>query len=226
MNSDMPAAFDRSKDGDFLSSVTTNILERIQNNTLALPSMPLAVARCMSLLRENDFSLRQAAQVIEKDPLLAARVLSVSNSATYGGLAQVRNVVQAATRLGADNLRLVLFEVMASHVFISVDPNIRNACQALWQHSRSVAATSRQLALMVDAGDPGEAYLAGLLHDIGKPIIASLLVKAENRLLGTRTDTWIDPETWMSVVQNGHRPVGVALSERWLLPEAVVSTVA
>lgn len=215
-----------SKQGELLSSVTRNILERIENNTLALPSMPVAVARCMALLRENDFSLRQAAQVIEKDPLLAARVLSVSNSATFGGLAQVRNVVQAATRLGANSLRVVLFEVMASHVFVSVDPQIRQSCNALWQHSRAVASTARQLALMVAAGDPGEAYLAGLLHDIGKPIIASLLVKAENRLLGTRTDVWLDPDTWMAVVQAGHRPVGVALARKWMLPETVVSTVA
>jgi putative nucleotidyltransferase with HDIG domain len=188
--------------------------------------MPIAVARCMALLRENDFSLRQAALVIEKDPLLAARVLSVSNSASFAGLAPVRNVIQAATRLGADNLRLVLFEVMASHIFISVDIRIRTACHALWQHSRSVAATSRQLTVVVGAGDPAEGYLAGLLHDIGKPIIASLLVKAENRLLGTRTDVWLDPDTWMEIVQSGHRSVGVALAKKWMLPEAVVSTVA
>jgi len=94
------------------------------------------------------------------------------------------------------------------------------------QHSRGVAAMSRQLTLMVGAGDPGEAYLAGLLHDIGKPIVASLLVKAENRLLGTETNVWLDPDTWMSIVQNGHRPVGVALAKKWMLPEAVVSTVA
>src|SRR5258706_10103241 len=130
------AADNRAKHDQLLASVSENILERIRNNTLALPSMPIAVARCMALLRENDFSLRQAAQVIEKDPLLAARVISVSNSAAFGGLAQVRNVVQAATRLGADNLRLVLFEVMASHVFVSVDPEIRHACNALWKHSR------------------------------------------------------------------------------------------
>src|SRR5882724_8479266 len=222
----VPIADNRSKHDELLTSVTENILERIRNNTLALPSMPIAVARCMALLRENDFSLRQAAQVIEKDPLLAARVISVSNSAAFGGLAQVRNVVQAATRLGADNLRLVLFEVMASHIFVSVDAKIRSACHALWQHSRAVAAMSRQLTLMVGAGDPGEAYLAGLLHDIGKPIVASLLVKAENRLLGTETNVWLDPDTWMSIVQNGHRPVGVALAKKWMLPEAVVSTVA
>src|SRR5882757_9793152 len=217
---------DRAKEIDLLTSVTENILERIRTDTLALPSMPMAVARCMALLRENDFSLRQAAQVIEKDPLLAARVLAVSNSATFGGLAQVRNVTQAATRLGADSLRLVLFEVMASHIFVSVDVKIRSACHALWQHSRAVASTARQLTLMVDAGDAGEAYLAGLLHDIGKPIIASLLVKAENRLLGTKTDIWLDSDTWMSIVQSGHRPVGVALANKWVLPETVVSTVA
>jgi len=214
------------KQDELLSSVTRTILERTQNDTLALPSMPIAVARCMSLLRENDFSLRKAAQVIEKDPLLATRVLSVSNSATFGGLAQVRTVVQAATRLGADNLRVVLFEVMASHVFVSIDPKIRHACSALWEHSRAVAVTSRQLSLMVDAGDASDAYLAGLLHDIGKPIMASLLVKAENRLLGSRTDVWLDPETWMAIVQAGHRLVGIALVRKWLLPETVVRAVA
>jgi putative nucleotidyltransferase with HDIG domain len=226
MTSVAPQADDRSKQEELRASVTGNILERIRNNTITLPSMPIAVARCMALLRENDFSLRQAAQVIERDPLLAARVLSVSNSAAFGGLVQVRSVAQAATRLGADNLRLVLFEVMASHIFISVDLKIRNACHALWQHSRAVAATSRQLTLIVGAGDPGDAYLAGLLHDIGKPIIASLLVKAENRLLGTRTDVWLDLETWMDIVQSGHRPVGVALAKKWMLPDAVVTTVA
>ena len=87
MNSSAAPAMDPSKQDELLASVTGNILERIQNNTLALPSMPIAVARCMALLRENDFSLRQAAQVIERDPLLAARVLSVSNSAAFGGLA-------------------------------------------------------------------------------------------------------------------------------------------
>src|SRR5215831_15389219 len=121
MSGGTEGAEDRSKDEQFRASVISDILERIENKTLPLPSMPIAVARCVALLRENDFSLRQAARVIEKDPLLAARVLAVSNSVTFGGLAPVRNIVQAAIRLGADNLRLVLFEVMASHLFVSVD---------------------------------------------------------------------------------------------------------
>jgi putative nucleotidyltransferase with HDIG domain len=215
-----------SKWDELLSSVTGDLLERLENDTLSLPTMPVAVARCMSLLRENDFSLRQAAQVIEKDPPLAACVLSVSNHATFGGLARAQTVAQAATRLGADNLRVVLFEVMASHVFVSVDPEIRPACKVLWQHSRAVAATSRQLTLMVDAGDADEAYLAGLLHDIGKPIVASLLLQAESRVAGTSADIWLDPETWMAIANAGHRRVGVAIARKWMLPETVVSTVA
>jgi putative nucleotidyltransferase with HDIG domain len=225
MSGGTEGAEDRSNQEDLRTTVTNDILERIENDTLALPSMPIAVARCMALLRENDFSLRQAAHVIEKDPLLAARVLSVSNSVTFGGLAPVRNIVQAATRLGADNLRLVLIEVMASHLFVSVDVNIGPACHVLWQHSRAVASTSRHLTLVVGAGDPGDAYLAGLLHDVGKAIILSLLVKAENHLL-RGTDVWLDPDTWMAIVQDGHRPVGAALARNWLLPEAVVSTIA
>jgi len=205
--------------------VITDILERIENKTLPLPSMPIAVARCMALLRENDFSLRQAARVIEKDPLLASRVLAVSNSVTFGGLAPVRNIVQAAIRLGADNLRLVLFEVVASHLFVSVDDDIRATCDVLWQHSRAVASTSRHLTLVVGAGDPSEAYLAGLLHDVGKPIVLSLLGNAENPLF-EGADVRLDPDTLMAIVQDCHRLVGAALAKNWLLPETVVSSVA
>src|ERR1051325_9138869 len=179
MSGGAEGADERSKEEGFRAAVINEILERIDNKTLPLPSMPVAVARCMALLKENDFSLRQAARVIEKDRFLAARALAVSNSVTFGGLAPVRNIVQAAIRLGADNLRLVLFEVMASHLFVSVDEDVRAACDVLWQHSPAVASASRHLTLVVGAGDPSEAYLAGLLHDVGKPIVLSLLVKTD-----------------------------------------------
>ncbi|HLK37802.1 MAG TPA: HDOD domain-containing protein [Polyangiaceae bacterium] len=209
-----------------METVTENILQRITRGTLSLPSMPVAAFDCLALLRQSDFSMRAAALVIEKDPALAARVLSVSNSAAFCTKEKARTVVQSIMRLGANNLRLVLFEAMAIPIYESNDPRIRRACGALWRHSRTVAACAREVASRVHAGDSCEAYLSGLLHDIGKPIVATLLVQAEHRLVGRKTELWMEPDAWMDVVQQAHRTVGVALAEKWELPDTVVGAVA
>lgn len=206
--------------------VAENVLRRLEDGTFALPSMPLAAFDCLELLRTPDFSVAAAARVIEEDFALAARVLAVTNSAAFSSKEKARSITQAVMRLGATNLRLVLFEAMAIPIYDSNDPRIRKACVAIWQHARAVADCARRLAVMTGTGDPGEAYLAGLLHDVGKPIIASLLVKAEHRLIGHQTDLWLEPETWLDVVQMAHRTAGVALARKWQLPEAVASTAA
>lgn len=211
---------------ELVERVVANVLSRITQGTFVLPSMPAAAFDCLELLRQPDFSVTDATSVIEDDVALAARVLAVTNSAAFGGRAKVRSIGKAVARLGAANLRLVLFEAMAIPIYDSKDPRIRQACLAIWHHSRAVADCARRLAVVTNAGDPGEAYLAGLLHDIGKPIIASLLVGAEHRIIGRQTGFWLEAETWLDVVQGAHRAAGVALAREWKLPEAVLATAA
>jgi putative nucleotidyltransferase with HDIG domain len=208
-----------------MERITQTVLHQIGARTLALPAIPTAAFDCLELLRKSDFSMREAASVIEQDPALAARVLSVCNSAAFGAREKARSVDQAITRLGSENLRLVLFEATAGPIYESGDPRIRGACGALWRHSRAVASGARLAAVELRAGDPGEAYLAGLLHDIGKPLVGSILVKAEHRLVGTKTEIWLEPLA-LDMVQELHRTVGVALAQAWRLPETVIGVVA
>jgi HD-like signal output (HDOD) protein len=206
--------------------IAENILGRIDQGTLPLPSIPVAAMTCLALLRRADFSMSEAAGVIEQDPTLALRVLAVSHSVAFCAKQKARTVLQSVTQLGASNLRLVLFEAMAAPIYESSDPRIRNACRALWQHSRAVASCARLGAIRTRVGDPAEAYLGGLLHDIGKPIVASLLVKAEHRLIGQQTELWLEPDAWLDVVHAIHRTVGIALVRKWELVDTVVSSVA
>jgi putative nucleotidyltransferase with HDIG domain len=206
--------------------IVENILRRISEGTVVLPSMPVAAFDCLELLRKPDFSVVEAARVIEEDLALAARVIEVTNSAAYNARQRAKTIAQAVMRLGAANLRSALFEAMAVPIYDSSDPAIRKACSAVWQHSRVVADFARRVATIAGRDDPGEAYLAGLLHDIGKPIVASLLLKAEHRLVGRETDAWLDPQAWLDIVQGAHRAAGVALARKWQLPEAVVLTAA
>jgi HD-like signal output (HDOD) protein len=206
--------------------VAENVLDRIERGALPLPSIPLAALACFELLRKPDFSMQEAARVIEQDPALALRVLSVSHSVAFRAKKQARSIIHAITQLGAENLRLVLFEAMAAPIYESSDRRIRKACRVLWRHSRAVASAARLAASQMRALDPGEPYLAGLLHDVGKPMVASLLLRAEHRLIGKQTDLWLEPDAWLDVVQDIHRTVGVALVQKWELAEPIVRCVA
>jgi putative nucleotidyltransferase with HDIG domain len=106
-------------------------------------------------------------------------------------------------------------------MFESSDRHIAQICRGLWAHSLAVAILSRDLVREARNGRADEGYLAGLLHDIGKPVVASLLLDAERRLRGIRTQTWIMPAAWLRILSGAHRRVGVALATKWQLPDSV-----
>jgi HD-like signal output (HDOD) protein len=185
--------------------------------------MGAARLECARLLRRSDFAIEEAVSVVEDDPALAACVLVAANQ---GSNERARSVREAATRLGSESLRRLLLEATAAPARESRDSRIRDAYDSLWRHARAVGSAARLAAMMFRAGDPDEAHLAGLLHDVGKLVAGSLLVEPELRLVGTKTKLWLDPEAWVDVVESVHLGVGSDLAEAWKLPDAVVRVVA
>jgi HD-like signal output (HDOD) protein len=202
------------------------LLQKIADNTLKLPAMREVVMRCMALLSREDLALRDVARAASQDPVLVGRILSVSNSAAFAGTEPIRTVLAAVTRLGVANLKTVLFEAAAHQVFDSADQRIRASCRGLWIHSRAVAILAREIARYTCLDDLDDAYLGGLLHDIGKPVVASLLLRSERVLLGTMTQIWFDADSWIELVELSHRAIGIALSKTWNLPATVVSAIS
>jgi putative nucleotidyltransferase with HDIG domain len=209
-----------------LAAEAKTILEkRIGDNSLPLPPPPTVVMKTMSLLRDPNFSPRDAAPIIERDSVLAVRVMRAANSVQHGGMERAKSLPQALTRLGVDKLRTVLVETSANRLFESRDQRIAEATKGLWEHSLAVAMLSRDVAALCGVSETEAAYLGGLLHDIGKPVVAWLLLEAEKSVVGTRTNVWIEPEVWIEVINSIHRPVGVALAQKWGLPEQVISAI-
>ena len=200
------------------------ILDRIAANKLVIPAMPTVVASCMAQLRESDVNLKQLAETMQRDPILAVQVVRIANSAVYGGAGTVRSTQQAVSRLGVQKLRALLIELSARQLFTSPDRRIAAAFHKLLAHSVAVASLSRDLGALSASGDPDGAYLAGLLHDVGKPVIAAMLLEAE-RLLGKGRGGFFDADMWISAVAESHREVGVALATQWNLPEAVTHSI-
>lgn len=198
------------------------IAKRIATDQLVLPAMPPVAAKCMLLLKNPDFSMREAGALIETDPTLAAKLLRLASSVAYGGRDPVKDLTQAIARLGTAGLRSFLTEASARKVFVSTDKRVAEASLALWKHSLAVAVIARELTVIRNRGDADVAYMAGLLHDIGKPVVALMLLDAE-RALAERIgpDKWLSGDEWIDVVQRCHRPVGIALAAKWELPEPI-----
>ncbi len=201
------------------------VTARLAENSLTLPPPPVAVTKCLSAVRSQNFALKDAVPIIETDPVVAARILRAANSAAHGGMERAKSIGQAVTRLGVERLKTLLMEIAAQRLFESRDPRIAEACRGVWDHSLAVAMLSRDVAALCGVEDVEGAYLAGLLHDVGKPVVAWALLEAEKMVVGTRTNVWIDAGLWVEAIQRSHRKAGTQLATRWGLPEGICSAI-
>jgi putative nucleotidyltransferase with HDIG domain len=209
-----------SEDKKLAGEIERIVLGRIASGKLVIPSSPAAATRCMNLLRQPDFDQRKLVDAIEAEPMLAATVLRGAGGAAYGG--SLRGLAQAVQRLGAQRLKTVVIEFASRQLFESRDREIHDASQKVWAHSVAVAILARDLAGLVGQTDADGCYLAGLLHDVGKPVVAAILLEAERKLRPSGP-SWLTAEAWSRTVEVAHRSVGVALAEKWGLPDEVTA---
>ena len=201
---------------------------RIENDRLVVPTMPAIAVECLKVVRDPRQTFKSVGDVIAKDPVLSSRVLKLANSAAFPGLTRANTLESAIARMGIEGLTAILVQYSVYQAFSSRDERIRSSFRGIWEHSLAVALIAKELASrLTPAGpEPSAAYLAGLLHDVGKPVVAALLLEAEKALAqGRKGAGWIDESIWRKIVSESHRKVGVKLAEQWNLPAEVVSTI-
>jgi putative nucleotidyltransferase with HDIG domain len=197
-------------------------MARIQSDRLQLPAMPAIAAKAMAMTRDPNINAKKLVALIEKDAVLTARVIRSASSAAMGSA--VASLSAAVNRLGMGKLRQVMVEHASQELFTSRDPRISSRMDLIWKHSIAVAVAARDLASLTHSTEVADvAYVGGLLHDVGKAVVAAFLLEAE-RTLGRR-GPWIGSEEWGAVIARAHRPIGVALAEKWTLPYEVVEVI-
>jgi HD-like signal output (HDOD) protein len=187
-------------------------------NNLDLPSLPEVALKIRKALADENVSLVEIARLIGSDPALAARILKTANSALfYRGSKPITSVHSAVSQLGHRMVRNVALSFAAQQVFIGYgSQQLRNYLAQIWQHSVHVAALAHMLARVRTKLNPDEAFLAGLLHEVGKLYI---LMRAKEKL-----DVLASEDVFQTVLAAWHPRLGRAVVERWqLAPELALA---
>jgi putative nucleotidyltransferase with HDIG domain len=208
------------------AKLTEIIKARIAEDRLLLPAMPAIAVECLRVIKDPRQTFKTVGQVIAKDPLLSSRILKMANSAAFPGLSPAATLEAAIARMGIEGLTVILVQFSLYQAFTSRDERIRASFRGIWEHSLAVALIAKELGqkLIPSGPDPSATYLAGLLHDVGKPVVASMLAEAEKMISKGAKGAWVSESVWRKIVHESHRPVGVLLASKWNLPREVVTT--
>jgi putative nucleotidyltransferase with HDIG domain len=211
--------------GELPNKLRQIVIARLSSDKLTLPAMPTVAQRCIELLRAEDVRSRDLVREIERDPVASAQVLRLANSAALGG-STCSTVAQAITRIGVKPLKPLFVQMSTQQVFQSKNRQIAASFKRVWEHSLAVGILARDMAALVGSVDQDAAYQAGLLHDIGKPILAVMLLELERAQADRARSSWMDGDAWLEIVNTIHRDVAIALAKKWNMPDEVQRSVA
>lgn len=186
------------------------LLERLNVGRAALPMLPAVAQMALQLVNNPDTNIAEFARLVEKDPPIAARFLSVANSALYSRGRKVASLEEAVMRLGLYACRDLLMQVVYASTLSGLK-KYQNEVQASFQKSVHSGLTCRAVCATLDIRFR-EAYLCGLLHDIGESRIYRIL----SELGESATD-----EEAAALVRRYHERAGVELADLWKLPPEI-----
>ena len=147
--------------------IEQSIIDRI-STLKELPSLPHIIVKLMEACHDENGSLGDIAEILTNDPSLCAKVLRLVNSAYYGLGSRVEGIDQAVAYLGTDAVKNIAICSAVYQAFNSRKGDSGFNLKVFWWHSLKCALLSRIFAREIAYGSPEEAFVAGLLHDIGK----------------------------------------------------------
>ena len=154
------------------------IIEReLSREEIDLPVIEEMASRLLHLLNKEETDIDTLANIIGQDPSFTAKVLNLSNSVFYRGLAPVKSVDRAIARVGLLAVRNFLLTVSLKNVFKGEGKYFQGNLKINWRHSLGCAVCAKRISEHLKLRSSEDAYLVGLLHDIGTISIFNTLSK-------------------------------------------------
>ena len=204
-----------------LSSEENLDLRKIIVESDNLPSMPVVAQQLLSISEWDNVDLNKVADIIGKDVSLSSKVLRVVNSPIYGFAQEVSTISHALVLLGLNSTRSLALSFCLPQLSMGNGKSGFNY-QGFWTRSLNTAVAARELALVSAFGDEEEAFLTGLLQDIGVMVIAQCIPETYSSLLGNgKYELAPLIETEKEHLGIDHVDVAKVLFDKWELPTSL-----
>lgn len=136
-----------------------------------LPTIPEVLRRLFEVVQDDDSTFHDIAEVIRHDQSITERILRIANASYFGHSGKVKTIEQAVMLLGQELVKGIALGAVAFHVS---NERTRETLRRLWRHCCEVSAISARLAMREQDGDGAVAFVAGLLHDIGRVVLLTV----------------------------------------------------
>lgn len=190
-----------------------------------VPPLPQVLLRLIQLLDDESSTIDSLSAVVSQDPALSAHILTAANSAAFCRSTPASDIKSCVSLLGIRLVRSMATCLAVKRLFDNDPGTVAADLTDFWHHSLLVAETSRALAAATGYPLPGEAYLAGLLHDVGQLVLMSALGEQYAWLLSQTGDEDKLTELERTSLSTDHCEAGTWLADQWQLDSGLADAI-
>lgn len=194
------------------NALLTILTEKIENDTLVLPTLPAIALKIRKAADDPDINLNAMGEVIAQDPSLSARLIKVANSAYLGRTVKVTSISQAVTRIGLAQIKNISTALAMEQLFVSKNDLVKDYIKKAWSNTVDVVANSLAATQMYNESKRGHMSidtmtLAALVHNIG---VLPILTEAERH-----EDVFANPTFLNVAMQKLSGKIGGKIMTSW-----------
>ena len=194
------------------------LIERIRKGAIELPLLPQVASRILAMVYDPDAEAAKLAELIHQDQALAAHVIRIANSPAYMTQNPVVSLQHAVSMLGMNLMSELAFSASIKGSAFKV-PGWDDEVKSLWHYSLASGAYAKEIARM-RRFNVESAYLCGLLHGIGRPVVLQTLVA-----LSKEQGSTLSKELVHQLLDGYYIQVGLLVADDWGLPPPVVESI-
>ncbi|MCP4714417.1 MAG: HDOD domain-containing protein [Deltaproteobacteria bacterium] len=191
-----------------------------------LATLPVIANNVIQMTRNPKTTATEVGRAISHDPALTAQILRIANSALYGFPQKITTVNHAIVVLGFANIRNMVLTASVFEKFPGSSPHRQFDREAFWEHSLTCGLSAKLLARKLGMKTVEEAFIWGLLHDLGKVVLDSFFNQEFTQAVQlSAQQNILLREAEEQIIGMNHAEIGGLVAEQWNLPPALIKAI-